>query len=140
MASDNDSTLGSGTSGTSRNTLENTVSENVAKENDSNSSKVYAPSPKHDKGGWGSSNPIKINAEGQKLLDTGYLDGKQIYNVTEEGKIVKFQPANTPNNEYHSYEVNGPRDIPNSILQQMKKDGLISQSDFNKLRKGKKKK
>lgn len=140
MTSTDDSSLSSGTSGTFRTTLENTVSEHVSKINDSNSNKVYAPSPKHDKGGWGSSNPVKSQSEGQKLLDTGYSDGKQIYNVTKEGKVVKFQPANTPNNEYHSYEVSSPRDIPNSVLKQMKKDGLISTSDFNKLRKGKKKK
>ena len=121
MCSSNDSTLSSGTSGTSRNTLENTISESVSKTNDGAKKKVYAPSPKHDKGGWGSSNPIKSQSEGQKLLETGYPDGKQVYNVTKDGKIVKFQPANTPNNEYHSYEVNGPRDIPNAVLQKMKK-------------------
>ena len=43
---------------------------------------LYMPSPKHDEG-WGSNNPIKTQEEGQRLLDSGYRDGKQIYNVTD---------------------------------------------------------
>lgn len=93
-----------------------------------------------EKGGWGSPNPISSNEEGQHLLDSGYPDGKQVYNVTKDGKIVKFQPANTPTNEYHSYEINKPRDLPSKVRKQMEKDGLLSKSDSNKLRKGKKKK
>lgn len=53
--------------------------------------------------------------KGQRLLTTGYHDGKQIYNVTESGKIVKFQPTNTPDNEYHAYEVKEAKDIPASV-------------------------
>ncbi len=60
--------------------------------------------------------------------------------TAKDGKIVKFQPANTPTNEYHSYEINKPRDLPSKVRKQMEKDGLLSKSDSNKLRKGKKKK
>ena len=140
MSSTSDSGHASGTSGSPQYSLENAVAENVSKQNDSTKPKVYEPSPKHDKGGWGSPNPIKSPEEGQKLLDTGYSNGKQVYNVTAEGKIVKFQPANTPNNAYHSYEVDKPRDIPSAVLKQMEKDGLINKSDSRRLRKGKKKK
>ena len=95
---------------------------------------TYDPSPKHSRGGPGTPNPIKTAKEGQKLLDTGYHDGKQIYNVTERGEIVVFQPDNTPNNGYHSYEVTSPKNIPNSVLKQMLKDGKISNSDYKKIR------
>ena len=96
----------------------------------------YIPSPKHDKGGWGSPNPIKNVEEGQRLLDTGYKDSKQVYNVTSDGKIVKFQPDNSPENGYHSYEVSSPRDIPNNVRKEMENDGKLSKADSNKLRKG----
>ena len=59
---------------------------------------VYDLTLKHDKGGWGSNNPIKSQEEGQRLLDSGY----------------------------HSYEVSKPRDIPAGILKQMLSDGKIS--------------
>lgn len=141
MCSDGNSGQGSGTRGAPQTTLESTIAEHVAKTNDASLKKVYAPSPKHvEKGGWGSLNPITSDEEGQHLLDTGYPHGKQIYNVTKSGKIVKFQPANTPNNEYHPYEVDKPRDLPSKVRKQMEKDGLFSKADSNKLRKGKKKK
>ncbi|MBR6959169.1 MAG: hypothetical protein IKH76_01685, partial [Clostridiales bacterium] len=60
---------------------------------------TYVPSPKHESGhNRGSENPIKSQSEGQQLLDTGYKDGRQVYNITEKGDIVKFQPDGTPNN------------------------------------------
>lgn len=140
MCSTGDSGHGNGTKGSSRTNLDNYSLENVSKQNKGSKPKVYVPSPKHDKGGWGTQNPINDPKEGQHLLNTGYTDGKQVYNVTKDGKIVKFQPANTPKNEYHSYEVSKPRDLPSKVRKQMEKDGLLSKSDSNKLRKGKKKK
>lgn len=140
MCSSGNSGQGSGTRGAPQTTLENTIAEHAAKANDSSKKKIYAPSPKHAKGGYGSPNPISSQSEGQNLLDTGYQDGKQIYNVTKDGKIVKFQPANTPSNEYHSYEIDKPRDLPSRVRKRMEKDGLFSKSTSNKLRKGKKKK
>lgn len=48
--------------------------------------------------------------------------------VTDGGVIVKFQPDNTPQNGYHSYEVSKPRDIPSNVLKQMLEDGKISKT------------
>lgn len=142
MAATNDSGQGHGTHGSPQQTIEEQIyplqvdaNENAGK---TGNPPVYDPSPKHDNGGWGSNNPIKTQEEGQHLLDTGYPDGKQIYNVTDSGVIVKFQPDNTPKNGYHSYEVSKPRDIPTGILKQMLNDGKISRAEYNKIRKGKK--
>lgn len=142
MAATSDSGEGHGTKGSPQESAEEMIYPVQAELNEhmGNADKppVYDPSPKHDKGGWGSANPIKTQAEGQFLLDTGYHDGKQVYNVTAGGTVVKFQPDNTPNNGYHSYEVSKPKDIPNGILKQMLADGKISKTDYNKIRKGKK--
>lgn len=55
-----------------------------------------------------------------------YINCKQVYNVTSDGKIVKFQPDNSPENGYHSYEVSSPRDIPNDVRKEMGNDGKLS--------------
>lgn len=142
MAATNNSGEGHGTNGSPQETTEELFypAQAEVNENGVNSERppVYDPSPKHDQGGWGSNNPIKTQEEGQRLLDSGYHDGKQVYNVMDNGIIVKFQPDNTPNNGYHSYEVSKPRDIPASILKQMLSDGKISKAEYNKIRKGKK--
>ena len=101
MAATNDSGTGHGTQGAPQGSIEeqtypSKVSDNQA--NDSTPAPSYLPSPKHEPGsGWGTANPIKSQAEGQKLLDTGIHDGRQIYNITDSGKIVKFQPSTPPN-------------------------------------------
>lgn len=138
--STDDSTLSHGTSGSPQTNIEEQIYPSTAKANETESIKsTYSPSPKHETGhNWGSENPIKNNSEGQELLDSGYHDGKQIYNVTSSGIIVKFQPDNTPGNGYHSYGVSKPRDIPSGILKQMLADGKITKADYNRLRKGKK--
>ena len=69
----------------------------------------------HEQGRRGSPNPIKSHEEGQHLLDTGYKYEKEIYNVTDSGKVVKFMPDNSPENGYHSYGISSPRDIPPNI-------------------------
>lgn len=119
MAATSDSGLGHGSSGKPQTSIEEIEYSDKVAQNEGNSQgshpPTYAPSPKHEPGhNWGSQNPIKSQSEGQKLLDTGYKDGKQVYNVTGEGDIVKFQPDGTPNNGYHAYKVSKPRDIPNS--------------------------
>lgn len=132
--------IAAGTPGSQR-TLEQGNLERKAKENEervketSNHPPTYKPSPKHDKGGFGTENPIKTKEEGQKLLDTGYQDGKQIYNITSSGKIVVFQPDNTPENGYHSYEVDPSSKTPPNVLKQMVKDGKLTNSERNKIRK-----
>lgn len=142
MAATNNSGQGHGTNGSPQETLEEVIypTQSQANETDGVSEKhpVYVPSPKHDQGGWGSNNPIKTLEEGQRLLDTGYRSGRQIYNVTDDGVIVKYQPDSTPNNGYHSYEVSKPRDIPASILKKMLEDGKISRAEYSKFRRGKK--
>lgn len=93
----------------------------------------YIPSPKHAIGGWGTPNPIKTKKEGQKLLNTGIKDGKQIYNVTADGRIVKFQPDNTPQNGYHSYAVNNIRDIKPPAAKKMYEAGMIDYKTYIKI-------
>lgn len=85
---------------------------------------VYEPSPKHAPGHeWdgASTNPIRSMEEGQRLLETGFRDGKQVYNVTDRGEIVKFQPDNGPTRAYHSYGTVLKRDLPTGVLRWMLK-------------------
>ena len=97
-------------------------------------SPTYVPSPKHEPGyGWGSENPIGSQAEGQRLLDTGYSNGKQVFNVTDDGTIIKFQPDGTPQNGYHAYPISSPSEIPTSILRQMLSDGIITRHRYNQI-------
>ena len=131
MASTNDSSLGHGAGGTQTTLEEQSYPAQAAANESIDVPPKYAPSPKHGPGGWGSEDPIKTPQEGQQLLETGYKDGKQRYNVTSNGTIVKFQPANTPGNEYHSYKVDSPRDIPASVLKAMLRDGKISRVSYS---------
>jgi hypothetical protein len=141
MTATSNSGQGHGTRGSAQVTMDELVYPSKVDSNESDSNfdayPKYVPSPKHDAGGWGSSNPIKTQEEGQRLLDSGYHYGRQIYNVADDGSIVKFQPDNTPDNGYHSYEVSKPRDIPSSVLKKMLEDGKISKSQYRKIRKGK---
>ncbi len=144
MAATRNSNLGHGSSGSPQTTLDEQTYPAAAKENEQGNGQKnlpkYDPSPKHEPGhNWGSENPIKTKAEGQKLLDTGYKSGKQVFNITDKGVIVKFQPDNSPNNGYHAYKVSSPRDIPPKVLKQMLDDGKISKVEYNKIIKGKKK-
>lgn len=141
MSSTKDSSLGHGTNGSPQSNIEEQTYPSQAAENEQAATNPpkYDPSPKHEsRYGWGSNNPIKDHTEGQQLLDTGYQSGKQIYNITNEGVIVKFQPDNTPGNGFHPYEVSKTRDIPATILKKMLADGKITHSDYNRWRKGKK--
>ncbi len=142
MTATSDSSLGHGTVGSPQGNIEEheypALLDSIESGDRVTSPPTYIPSPKHEEGhNWGSENPIKTQTEGQHLLDTGYRDGKQVYNVTDSGIIVKFQPDNTPQNGYHSYEVSKPRDIPASVLKKLLNDGKITRSQYNRLRKGK---
>lgn len=144
MGSTNNSGQGHGTKGSPQETLSAQIYPQQVSINELSSrtdrAPVYVPSPKHEAGhNWGSENPIKSQKEGQHLLDTGYRDGKQVYNITNTGKMVKFQPDGSPNNGYHSYEVFGPPDIPPLILKRMAEEKRISKSDYRKYLRGKKK-
>ncbi|MCF0247596.1 MAG: SHOCT domain-containing protein [Synergistes sp.] len=142
MAATKDSGQGCGTNGSPQRSIYEIIYPEQLAVNENtgsyNKPPIYEPSPKHNQSGWGSNNPIRTQAEGQRLLDSGYRYGKQIYNITESGAIVKFQPDNTPNNGYHSYEVSALKDIPADILKQMRDDGKITRAEYNKIRKGKK--
>lgn len=144
MAATSNSGQGHGTQGSPQEMVEEQIypAQTISNEGSDKETlpPVYAPSPKHEPGhGWGSENPIKDSLEGQRLLDTGYHDGKQIYNITDTGVLVKFQPDGTPQNGYHGYKVSGPPDVPPSVLKQMLNDGRISNNTYKKFLKGKKK-
>lgn len=140
MAATESTGLGHGTNGSPQVSIEEQAYPLQAVANDAlvteAKTPVYAPSPKHDpERGWGSENPIRVYEEGQRLLDTGYHEGKQVYNITANGKIIKFQPDGTPDNGYHPYEVYGPPDVPINILRKMLNDGKITKAEYNKRRK-----
>ena len=100
---------------------------------------VYEATPKHDPVyGWGSKNPIPNNEVGQNLLNNGYkVEGsKQVYTIYE-GQIIKFQP-DTTTGIMHPYIVgNTQKEVPKQIYEMMKKDGLITNAEYNKLTKNK---
>lgn len=143
MSSTSDSGQGHGSQGQPQQTLEEEIYLNQNAENAEKVSAekplLYVPSPKHEPGhNWGTENPIKTIAEGQALLENGYKNGKQIYNITKEGKLVKFQPDNSKDNGYHSYEVFSPPDVPPAVLRKMLQDGKISKVEYRKRLRGKK--
>lgn len=102
---------------------------------DSETKRVYEPSPKHNpQGGWGSENPIPNNEVGQELLDTAYSSSKnkQLYNIYE-GDIIKFQPDSS-SGKWHAYKVsNTAKEVPTDVYKKMLDDGLITKTDYNKL-------
>jgi hypothetical protein len=100
----------------------------------SNAERKYVPNPKHDApSGKISPNPFGNDAvTGQKSLETAYSSSgnKQLYNVYDD-KLVKFQPDNAGG--FHPYEVINPaQEVPADVLRQMKKDGRISNVQYNK--------
>ena len=99
----------------------------------------YEPSPKHDpKTGYpgASKNNIPDIKTGQELLENSYGSSKvkQRY-VQYRGKLVEFQPGN--DGTWHDYTVDG-NEVPTDVLRQMRDDGIITNSEYNKLKKGKK--
>jgi len=141
MAATHNSGIGHGSIGSPQENIEEMAYIDKVETNENKEKKppVYKPIRKHDPEHSfknASVNPIKSKEEGQHLLDTGIMHGKQIYNVTEDGKIVKFQPDNTPENGYHAYEVSSLRDIPSKVLKELFNRGRISKVQYNKFRKG----
>ena len=99
----------------------------------------YEPSPKHDpKTGYpgASKSNIPDIKTGQELLEDSYGSSKvkQRY-VQYRGKLVEFQPGN--DGTWHDYTVDG-NEVPTDVLRQMRDDGIITNSEYNKLKKGKK--
>lgn len=142
MCSTSNSGEGHGSSGSPQTSIEEYIYPNQVSINELLSDAIpptYVPTRKHEPGSnWGSENPIKTQEEGQRLLDTGFREGKEVYNVTEDRKVVKFMPDNTPQNGYHAYEVSKPRDIPANVLRRMLEANLISRSEYSRLLRGKK--
>lgn len=100
----------------------------------------YEPSPKHDpKTGYpgASKSNIPDIKTGQELLENSYGSSKvkQRY-VQYRGKLVEFQPGN--DGTWHDYTVDG-NEVPTDVLRQMRDDGIITNSEYNKLKKGKNK-
>ena len=142
MCSTSDSGEGHGSSGSPQTSIEEYIYPNQVSINELLSNlppPIYVPSPKHKPGSnWGSEDPIRTQEEGQRLLDTGFRDGKAVYNIiTDERKVVKFMPDNTPKNGYHAYEVTKPRDIPASVLKRFLEANKISGVEYSRLLRGK---
>jgi len=55
-------------------------------------------------------------------------------NFLDNGKVYTFQPD--AQGGYHGYPVPGNK-IPNSVLNEWKVGGIISNREYNKLRRGK---
>lgn len=79
------------------------------------------------------------NCRACPALDTVFKLGKQIYNITERGEIVKFQPGKTPKNGFHPYGVKSDDDIPPKVSRWLLETGKISKARYNKIRKNKEK-
>ena len=99
----------------------------------------YKPSPKHDpKTGYpgASKSNIPDIETGQELLEDSYGSSKvkQRY-VWYRGRLVEFQPGN--DGTWHDYTVDG-NEAPIDVLRQMRDDGIITNSEYKKLKKGKK--
>lgn len=98
--------------------------------------RVYKPNlGKHKEFSKGkiSADPFWNNEKlGQQMLDTAYSskNTKQLYNVYNN-ELVKFQPGN--DGTWHAYKViNTSTEVPNDVLRNMKNDGIISKSQYNK--------
>ena len=119
----------------SQTSIEQTNYGTKVESNKNKNKPIYSPTIKHEPGRWGTPNPIPNREIGQKLLDSGYKNGKQFFNIMDDGTIVKFQPDNSGG--YHAYEVSKPRDIPGDVLKKFLNDGKITKTEYNKLIKGK---
>ncbi|WP_131191307.1 hypothetical protein [Phytopseudomonas daroniae] len=97
------------------------------------SESVYVPSPKHDpQSGWGT--PMDLSDKvAQQVLDSSIQGGKQKYGF-HEGKLYEFQPDNAGG--WHSYPIPG-NEAPSSVLKELRGSGVISNAEYNRLRKGK---
>lgn len=95
----------------------------------------YNPTAKHKPGGWGT--PMDLDDQtAETILNEGIVgpNGKQVYSYYN-GQIYEFQPDNV--DDYHGYPVPGD-EAPPSILREWLEKGIISNADYNKLRKGQK--
>jgi RHS repeat-associated protein len=115
-------------------------SEKTEERSDSEERVYKANDGKHKGSAQGdiSADPFWNNqAAGQESLNNAYSSKstKQLYNVYNN-ELVKFQPDNA--GTWHAYEVINPaEEVPTDVLRNMKSDGLITNSQYNKWIKGK---
>ncbi|MCC6373089.1 MAG: hypothetical protein IT236_18945 [Bacteroidia bacterium] len=94
---------------------------------------VYAPTPKHQKGGWGTLMDLD-DATAQEVLNNSSNLGKQKYGF-HKGKIYEFQPDNVGG--WHGYPIN-PRELieksgGTKVIRQWLKEGKMTKADYKKL-------
>ena len=99
----------------------------------------YKPSPKHK----GPKMPPNASPDSIPDIKTGndLLKNHSYNSATKKqrfaiykGKMIVFQPTGT-NNEWHAYELIGQEiksKVPTDTLRQMKKDGIITNAQYNK--------
>jgi len=92
----------------------------------------YAPSKKHQKGGWGTEMDLD-DATASKVLNNSIQGGKQRYGWFN-GKLYEFQPDNQGG--WHGYPIKGT-EAPISVLKQLLQRKDINNAQYNKLIKGK---
>jgi RHS repeat-associated protein len=92
----------------------------------------YTPTKKHEKGGWGTYMPLD-DRTAQEVLNNSVSSGKQRYGY-KDGQVYEFQPDNAGG--YHGYPVKG-NEVPPSVLKDFKDKKAITDSEYNKLIKGK---
>ncbi|MFC0234497.1 hypothetical protein ACFFIF_10885 [Vagococcus entomophilus] len=100
----------------------------------------YVSSPKHTpegKGGWGSEMDLGSD-EAQKVLNESKQVGNQKYGL-KNGQIYEFQPDGAGG--WHGYKIKGTELTDKKggadVLRNWLKEGKISNSQYNKLRRGK---
>jgi RHS repeat-associated protein len=103
---------------------------------DQRTARIFEPSPKHDPlSGWDSL--MDLNPEtAAMVLNKGIVgpNGRQVYGFYD-GVLYEFQQHEP--GRFHGYPVPGGKEnVPNAVLKEMRKRGIINQPQFNKLRKG----
>lgn len=86
--------------------------------------------------GNASANPFYNDPKlGHKVLLSAYsTDGKKLYNIWNK-RVVVFH--DTGKKVYHSFYENDTTKVPKKVLENMRDDGLITNTEYNKLIKGK---
>jgi hypothetical protein len=93
----------------------------------------YELTKKHARGGWGTEMDLD-NDTAQEVLNNGLTspNGRQVYGY-RDSKIYEFQPGH---NAYHGYPVPAG-EVPSSVLKEFLDQGLITKSEYNRMRKNK---
>ncbi len=92
----------------------------------------YSPTNKHRKGGWGTEMDLD-DTTAAKVLNSSIAAGKQRYGY-KNGKLYEFQNDNAGG--WYGYPIPG-NEAPTSVLRQLRSNGVISNSIYNRMIKGK---